>query len=148
MSSLHVTWLELLGFGGDRAECDPQRARCQHGAGGARDHRAGDSFGLSEPDLGLDQRPRHSGRQPVVDLEPHWAAGAERKTAVIGGEDLYLEADIPASDSALQSGSGPGLQAFARCVVGGERDRRPAPARGRIGKHSEHVRGLCGRGLG
>jgi hypothetical protein len=30
-----VTWLQLFGFGGDRAERDPQRARCQHGAGGA-----------------------------------------------------------------------------------------------------------------
>ena len=36
-----VTGLELLDFGGDRAECEAQGARAQHGIGRAGGHHAG-----------------------------------------------------------------------------------------------------------
>ncbi len=116
----------MLSFGGDRAQCEAQRAGTQNGVGCARGERPGHPSRLGERDVGLDQRPAVGGCELVVDLESDGTGRPERQTALVGGEDDDLEGDIPAGDSALQSGSAAGVQVFAGRLVGAE--LRSAPS--------------------
>lgn len=100
---------EFLGFGGDRAQCDAQRASAQDGFGRARRERAGHPCRLGERDLGLDQRPGAGRGELVVDRESDGTGRAERLAALISVEDVDLKGDIPAGDSALQPGSAAGV---------------------------------------